>query len=569
MNPIRARLKQHGAGGYGQIEKYEAHLYQIYIHARMRIETQLERFMADRRSSFTGPRLVKLMEEIQEVFPEFEEQYRETYEHALSYMAKKNYQQVLYDMGLDEPVYGKLDKSLYENMRDDAFTHIAGATRNMEKEIVSNLRKMSAQVMREAALTGETRAAVSRRLAFANQYGSGSIFQRPGNKATFVFRDAANREWKTDAYFKMLGRTLLHNNSRETYIAACAKEGNDIVTVSVSGNSCDHCRQWENRLLSISGKTPGLPTLSAAMSSGLFHPNCTHRIIAVPESVARKYYDAKGKEIPETKATVQTGKAAPQGNTSSVNETHEEHLKRRKKQWMEAYDNRRDKWHQSILDAGGSKEVAGELADLYTPEMAKLGKPPEIAFSYETPSYNNFQKKLSLNMHTEYDKPSVRTHEFTHWWHYQIQRKYPEIREELKAAAAKDFERIKKMYSANKADYRFSNQSALDKIAKNMFRVEKWDSLTKEEQNSAKNFFNSVGSISSGKFGGMHGKTAETIDDPKENKAYFTDQNTNKNRIAFGEVIAELGEEENNPDGKLRLAFKETWAIFQKYRNMR
>ena len=202
-------------------------------------------------------------------------------------------------------------------------------------------------------------------------------------------------------------------------------------------------------------------------------------------------------------------------------------------------------------------------------EMAKLGKPPEIAFSYETPSYNNFQKKLSLNMHTEYDKPSVRTHEFTHWWHYQIQRKYPEIREELKAAAAKDFERIKKMYSANKADYRFSNQSALDKIAKNMFRVEKWDSLTKEEQNSAKNFFNSVGSISSGKFGGMHGKTAETIDDPKENKAYFTDQNTNKNRIAFGEVIAELGEEENNPDGKLRLAFKETWAIFQKYRNMR
>ena len=301
MNPIRARLKQHGAGGYGQIEKYEAHLYQIYIHARMRIETQLERFMADRRSSFTGPRLVKLMEEIQEVFPEFEEQYRETYEHALSYMAKKNYQQVLYDMGLDEPVYGKLDKSLYENMRDDAFTHIAGATRNMEKEIVSNLRKMSAQVMREAALTGETRAAVSRRLAFANQYGSGSIFQRPGSKATFVFRDAANREWKTDAYFKMLGRTLLHNNSRETYIAACAKEGNDIVTVSVSGNSCDHCRQWENHLLSISGKTPGLPTLQSAMSSGLFHPNCTHRIVAVPESVAKRYYDAQGKPVEEEK----------------------------------------------------------------------------------------------------------------------------------------------------------------------------------------------------------------------------------------------------------------------------
>ena len=302
MNPIRERLRKHAAGGYGQIEKYEADLHRIYLHARMRIEDQLERFMADKRSSFTGPRLVKLMEEIQEIFPEFEEQYRETYEHALSYMAKRNYRQVLYDMGLDEPVYGKLDRSLYENMRDDGFEHIAGATRNMEKEIVSNLRKMSAQVMREASLTGETRAEVSRRLAFANQYGSGSIFQRPGNRAAFVFRDAANREWKTDTYFKMLGRTLLHNNARETYLAACAKEGGDIVTVSISGNPCEHCRQWENRLLSISGKTEGLDTLQSAMNSGLFHPNCTHRIIAVPESVARKYYDASGKPLEEEKA---------------------------------------------------------------------------------------------------------------------------------------------------------------------------------------------------------------------------------------------------------------------------
>lgn len=354
MNPIRARLEQHGAGGYGQIEKYEADLHKIYLHARMRIETQLERFMADRRSSFTGPRLVKLMEEIQEVFPEFEEQYRETYEHALSYMAKKNYQQVLYDMGLDEPVYGKLDKSLYENMRDDAFTHIAGATRNMEKEIVSNLRKMSAQVMREAALTGETRAAVSRRLAFANQYGSGSIFQRPGNKATFVFRDAANREWKTDAYFKMLGRTLLHNNSRETYIAACAKEGNDIVTVSVSGNSCDHCRQWENRLLSISGKTPGLPTLQSAMSSGLFHPNCTHRIVAVPESLAKRYYDAQGKPVEEEK-TEKMEKTNRTGRTEKT-ETHQEHVRKRKAQHTRAKANRLDREAKLL----GARKIEGK-----------------------------------------------------------------------------------------------------------------------------------------------------------------------------------------------------------------
>lgn len=543
MNPIRARLKQHGAGGYGQIEKYEAHLYQIYIHARMRIETQLERFMADRRSSFTGPRLVKLMEEIQEVFPEFEEQYRETYEHALSYMAKKNYQQVLYDMGLDEPVYGKLDKSLYENMRDDAFTHIAGATRNMEKEIVSNLRKMSAQVMREAALTGETRAAVSRRLAFANQYGSGSIFQRPGNKATFVFRDAANREWKTDAYFKMLGRTLLHNNSRETYIAACAKEGNDIVTVSVSGNSCDHCRQWENRLLSISGKTPGLPTLQSAMSSGLFHPNCTHRIVAVPESLAKRYYDAQGKPV-EKEKTEKMEKTNRTGRTEKT-ETHQEHVARRQKQWEDAYDNRRDKWHQSILDAGGSKEIADELADLYTPEMAKIGYPPEVKFVNSSRAYfsrgwygqkdrngNLIRKQarggeLILNSDTSdwNGHPVTAVHEFGHWVDHHTRFKaikytsnmqdVENMARDFVLAAKEDWNILK---SKSKGFLEFYYEDVYFDIAKQRTEGGYWleihkklfgdkNNLNLTERKIFRQYQDTIGSITNGKYGGGHKKS--------------------------------------------------------------
>ena len=93
--------------------------------------------------------------------------------------------------------------------------------------------------------------------------------------------DSAGKQWKTDACFKMLGRTLLHNNSRECYLSARAKEGSDIGTISISGDPCDICARYENWLLSISGKTQGLVTLEQAMSEGLFHPNCTHRMIAV------------------------------------------------------------------------------------------------------------------------------------------------------------------------------------------------------------------------------------------------------------------------------------------------
>ena len=299
-NPIRNKLTAHGAVGYGKIDQYEADLYKIYIRARNRIESELSTFLQRKGASFTGPRLVSLMNELNDMFPEFEEEYRNTYQEALSYMAKQNYATALHDMGLKENVVGSMDKSLFENMRDDAFTHIAGATQNMQKEIVSNLRRISSQVMREATLTGATRAEVSRRLAAETLYGRDSIYQqgptgpKPGS---FAFVDVRGRKWKNNDYFEMLGRTLLHNNARECYLSGCAKSGSDIVTVSISGDPCDKCIPWENVLLSISGKTPGLPTVQQAIDAGLCHPRCRHRFVAVPEVIAQEYYDKHGKPV--------------------------------------------------------------------------------------------------------------------------------------------------------------------------------------------------------------------------------------------------------------------------------
>ena len=215
MNAIRGKLSDHAAKGYSKIDAYEHDLHQIYLRARNRIETELSNFMQRRNASFTGPRLIGLFDDLNEMFPEFEEEYRETYQHALEYMAHQNYAAALQDMGLRENVVGSMDKSLFDNMLQDGFQHIAGATRNMQTEVISELRRMSAQVMREAALTGMTRQEVSRRLAFENGYGVGSYFQQEGRRGSdFQFIDAGGRHWRTEKYFNMLGRTLLHNNAR-------------------------------------------------------------------------------------------------------------------------------------------------------------------------------------------------------------------------------------------------------------------------------------------------------------------------------------------------------------------
>jgi|GEM_PF-6376403 len=71
--------------------------------------------------------------------------------------------------------------------------------------------------------------------------------------------------------------------SRQEYLDTCAEHGADVVRVTVSGHCCEKCAEWENRLLSISGATKGLPTVDEATAAGLFHPNCTHSLTEVDD----------------------------------------------------------------------------------------------------------------------------------------------------------------------------------------------------------------------------------------------------------------------------------------------
>ncbi|MDX9979084.1 MAG: phage minor capsid protein [Lentisphaeria bacterium] len=215
------------------------------------------------------------MEELQDHFAAFEERYRKTAKHAISWVAQSFYHSALVDLGLTPPeTAAGIERNALKQMVEDDFSHIAGATRKMTATAVGNLRRISARVMREAAMTGETRRALSKRLFIEN------------GGPSFLFRARDGRIWDSGAYFKMLGRTMLHNNARETYLTACAENGSDLVTVSYSGAPCDACARWEGQLLSITGESP-YPTIETATADGLFHPNCTHRLVAVPPPTRR------------------------------------------------------------------------------------------------------------------------------------------------------------------------------------------------------------------------------------------------------------------------------------------
>jgi hypothetical protein len=55
-----------------------------------------------------------------------------------------------------------------------------------------------------------------------------------------------------------------------------SEHGHDLVKISTHSRACPLCVPWQGRILSITGKTDGYPTLEEAKAQGLFHPNCRH-----------------------------------------------------------------------------------------------------------------------------------------------------------------------------------------------------------------------------------------------------------------------------------------------------
>lgn len=90
------------------------------------------------------------------------------------------------------------------------------------------------------------------------------------------FTDRAGRNWDLLSYVEMATRTAVSNAYDNLHNAALIRAGIDLVTVytrSAEG-SCPHCLPWLGRRLSLTGQTPGFPTLAEARATGFRHPNC-------------------------------------------------------------------------------------------------------------------------------------------------------------------------------------------------------------------------------------------------------------------------------------------------------
>ena len=266
----------------------------------------LKHFQKHPNSPWSGRYLVELENAIKKFYQDLGVQYQGAFRDTLPEMMKEFYDRAKEEIktaGGYKAVVGEPDPKKIRYFLDSSFEQVAMRTDKMTFDHIRSLRQLSADVLREVSLTGRTRKEVSKAML-------DRALQIPG----FQFTDVSGRKWSNKSYFNMLARTELMNASRSCYDDKRADEGFDVMRLTVSGNSCDKCARFENRLFSLTGATAGLPTKADLEAAGVFHPNCTHSYVMVPDFIRERDYNADG--------TKKEKSAAPIGSSVDTREQY-------------------------------------------------------------------------------------------------------------------------------------------------------------------------------------------------------------------------------------------------------
>lgn len=172
----------------------------------------------------------------------------------------------------------------------------------MLQQDIAFLRKGFVETQRIAALEGWNR----------REIGKEMLSRVTEKRPAWQFIDSSGRRWQTKNYFQMLNKTVSNNVARESYLAVMAESRHDLATIeggpSTIGDSCD---DWVGRIVSISGATPGYPTVADAQaSSHMFGPNCNHWLGVVLAEVPDELSLAKKEERVMRERIVDIRKAA-------------------------------------------------------------------------------------------------------------------------------------------------------------------------------------------------------------------------------------------------------------------
>ena len=165
--------------------------------------------------------------------------------------------------------FGRIHTQALEVMAEESALGFANAmqgVRRSAREIITRERKIAIQERIGAgAITGEATKGIAK-----------GVKEQLRQDGITGLVDRAGKKWKLDVYAAMIASTQLANASRGGVTNTALEYGFDVVKVTRHGSKHDACAVWEGKQLSLTGKTPGIPTLAEAEAAGLFHVGCRH-----------------------------------------------------------------------------------------------------------------------------------------------------------------------------------------------------------------------------------------------------------------------------------------------------
>jgi hypothetical protein len=92
------------------------------------------------------------------------------------------------------------------------------------------------------------------------------------------FIDKAGHVWKVDTYVDVVAQSSVMRAYNTGIKSEMQEQDLDLARLSdeIDEHTCDACAQWAGQVLSITGATPGFPTVDEAEADGVFHVNCVH-----------------------------------------------------------------------------------------------------------------------------------------------------------------------------------------------------------------------------------------------------------------------------------------------------
>ncbi len=156
----------------------------------------------------------------------------------------------------------------------DSITALSRSSRQFLNDTIKQQLNLT---IAQGKLTGDTRKMIS-----------DSVKQRLEDNGLSALKDKAGKRWSFETYSEMLVRTKAVEARNQGLANKMVQYGYDLVQVTSSGSKHLACARWEGKILSVSGSTPGYPTLADAQNDGLFHPNCVHAINVINLDLAQK-----------------------------------------------------------------------------------------------------------------------------------------------------------------------------------------------------------------------------------------------------------------------------------------